>query len=129
MTSVKEQQAANIATTPRRTPRTAQTQAPVGPRGFTREALDELIALRPFEPAWMRDVRLECWRVLLDTPLPARTDEPWRRTDFSALKFDEIVSVAPVASAEVALKGTPAQMRGVIRAETNSPTPGSAMSR
>ena len=83
--------------------------------GFSREALDALMAARPFEPDWMRDVRLESWRVLQDTPKPTRSDEPWRRTDFSALKFDEIASAAAAAVVKAALRKTPAPVRGVLK--------------
>lgn len=84
-------------------------------RGFSRESLEALIASRPFEPDWLRDVRLESWRVLQDTPLPARTDEPWRRTDFSALKFDEIVAVSSPVDVKKVLKKVPLATRNVLR--------------
>ena len=87
----------------------------IGVRGFTRESLEALIASRPFEPAWMRDVRWESWRVLQDTPKPARTDEAWRRTDFSALKFEDIGSVPPATSVALALKKTPALVKNVLK--------------
>lgn len=84
-------------------------------RGFTREALEALIASRPFEPVWMHDVRREAWRVLQDTPKPAKTDEAWRRTDYAALKFDEIAAIAPAISPEAALKKTPAPIKSVLK--------------
>jgi len=84
-------------------------------RGFTRESLDALIASRAFEPAWMRDVRLETWRVLQDTPLPARTDEAWRRTDFSALRLDEITIAAQPLELKQALRRTPLPVRNVLK--------------
>jgi Fe-S cluster assembly protein SufD len=90
-------------------------QAGTEARGFTRASLDALIAARPFEPDWMRDVRLESWRVLKDTPLPARTDEPWRRTDFSALKFDDLQGVALASDVKKALKQTPLPVRNVLK--------------
>jgi Fe-S cluster assembly protein SufD len=68
-------------------------------RGFTREALDALIASR-HEPAWMRDRRLEAWRILQETPFPTTTDEPWRRTDIKALPLNDF--------SPVHLKGGPA---------------------
>ncbi len=85
------------------------------PRGFSRESLEALIAARAFEPSWMRDVRLESWRVLQDTPLPARTDEAWRRTDFSTLAFDEIAVAAQAVDAKKALRQTPLPVRNVLR--------------
>ena len=56
--------------------------------GFSVEAFEALLASRPFEPEWMRDRRRDAFHVLLDTPLPTRNDEAWRRTDFGALKLD-----------------------------------------
>ncbi len=96
-------------------PRGAGAAATAVAQGFSRQALDALIASRPFEPDWMRDVRLESWRVLQDTPKPTRSDEPWRRTDFSALKFDDIASVAAPAAVKAALRKTPAPVRGVLK--------------
>jgi Fe-S cluster assembly protein SufD len=63
--------------------------APVARRGFTEEAIQELIARRA-EPDWMRERRLDAWRTYQAIPMPARTDEEWRRTDLSRLRLDEI---------------------------------------
>jgi Fe-S cluster assembly protein SufD len=63
--------------------------APVARRGFTEEAIQELIARRA-EPDWMRERRLDAWRAYEAIPMPARTDEEWRRTDLSRLRLDEI---------------------------------------
>jgi Fe-S cluster assembly protein SufD len=63
--------------------------APVARRGFTEEAIQELIARRA-EPDWMRERRLGAWRAYQAIPMPARTDEEWRRTDLSRLRLDEI---------------------------------------
>ena len=65
--------------------------------GFSVEAFEALLASRPFEPEWMRDRRRDAFHVLLDTPLPTRNDEAWRRTDFGALKLDEVETVLPKA--------------------------------
>jgi Fe-S cluster assembly protein SufD len=73
--------------------------------GFTRETLEALIASRA-EPAWMRDRRLEAWRVLQDTPYPTTSDEPWRRTDIRALKLSEFDALG----------------RGDVSSPTSSPT-------
>lgn len=109
----KEESSEAQAADARRTEREPASDAVV--RGFTRESLDALIASRSFEPEWMREVRLESWRVLKDTPAPARSDEAWRRTDFSALKFDEIESVAQAGDLGRALKRTPALVRNVLK--------------
>ena len=75
--------------------------------GFTRESLDALIASRN-EPVWMRDRRLEAWRVLQDTPYPTTSDEPWRRTDIKGLRLNEFSPLARPAPGDRALKGVPA---------------------
>ncbi len=63
--------------------------APVARRGFTDEAVHELIASRN-EPGWMREKRLDAWRIYQSLPMPSRTDEEWRRTDLSRLRLGEV---------------------------------------
>ncbi len=67
--------------------------APVARRGFTEAAVHELIASRA-EPAWMRERRLDAWRTYQSLPMPARTDEEWRRTDLSRLRLGEVTPFA-----------------------------------
>ena len=74
-------------------------------KGFTRESLEALIASRD-EPAWMRDRRLEAWRVLIETPYPTTSDEPWRRTDVKALPISEF---SPVGRGDPARSVSPAK--------------------
>ncbi len=62
--------------------------APVARRGFSLDALNELIARRD-EPEWMRERRLDAWRAYESIPMPTRQDEEWRRTDLRRLKLDE----------------------------------------
>ena len=83
-------------------------------RGFSVDSFEALLAARPFEPEWMRDRRRDAFHVLLDTPLPTRTDEAWRRTDFGSLKLDEVEVVMSKADAEAALKGAPRSIREAI---------------
>lgn len=64
--------------------------APAARRGFTDEAVAELLARRD-EPEWMRQRRLDAWRIYQALPMPARTDEEWRRTDLRTLKLDEVL--------------------------------------
>ncbi len=62
--------------------------APVARRGFSQEALEELIARRD-EPEWMRQRRRDAWKIFQETPMPTRQDEEWRRTDLRRLKLDD----------------------------------------
>jgi len=82
--------------------------------GFGVEAFEALLASRSFEPEWMRDRRRDAFHVLLDTLLPTRTDEAWRRTDFGALKLDDVETVMPKADGEAALKGAPRSIKEAI---------------
>jgi Fe-S cluster assembly protein SufD len=82
--------------------------------GFSVEAFETLLSTRTFEPEWMRDRRRDAFHVLLDTPLPTRNDEAWRRTDFGALKLDEIETVLPQADRATALKGAPRSIKDAI---------------
>lgn len=67
--------------------------APVARRGFTEEAVAELIAGRN-EPEWVRERRLAAWQTYQQIPMPTRQDEEWRRTDLRALKLDEVAPQA-----------------------------------
>src|SRR5579863_2895431 len=63
--------------------------APTARRGFTEEALQDLMARRE-EPEWLRERRLAAWRAYEAMPMPGRTDEEWRRTDLSRLRLGEV---------------------------------------
>jgi Fe-S cluster assembly protein SufD len=41
------------------------------------------------EPQWLRESRLMAWEVYEDLPMPALTDEEWRRTDYRGIRWDE----------------------------------------
>ena len=58
-------------------------------QGFNNETAERLSQAMD-EPDWAQERRLEALRVYNDTPLPARTDEGWRRTDFSPLQLDTL---------------------------------------
>ncbi len=86
--------------------------------GFTCESLDALIAPRAAsgaEPAWMRDRRLEAWRVLQDTPYPTTSDEPWRRTDIKALKLSGFNPLGRGGEAPPSLKGAPVEWTRALK--------------
>jgi Fe-S cluster assembly protein SufD len=76
--------------------------APVARRGFTEEAVKELIERRG-EPEWMQQRRLDSWKAYESIPMPTRQDEEWRRTDLRGLRLDEIEPYG----AEGAPQGTP----------------------
>ncbi len=76
--------------------------APVARRGFSEDALAELIERRD-EPAWMRDFRRDAWKTYEGIPMPTRQDEEWRRTDLRRLKLDE---VEPQPEADGSATGT-----------------------
>lgn len=63
--------------------------APAMRRGFTEEAVAELIARRD-EPEWMRERRRDAWTTYQNIPMPTRQDEEWRRTDLRDLKLDQV---------------------------------------
>ncbi|HEU5346842.1 MAG TPA: Fe-S cluster assembly protein SufD [Ktedonobacterales bacterium] len=71
--------------------------APVARRGFNQEALEELIARRD-EPEWMRQRRLDAWKIYQATPMPTRQDEEWRRTDLRRLKLDDFDTAAATSA-------------------------------
>lgn len=62
--------------------------APVARRGFTEEAVTELIERRA-EPEWMRERRRQAWQAYQNTPMPTRQDEEWRRTDLRDLRLND----------------------------------------
>jgi Fe-S cluster assembly protein SufD len=100
---------------------TSKAKRPVAKRaaaqaksGFSQETFEVLLEARAFEPDWMRDRRRDSYHVLLDTPLPTRTDEAWRRTDFGALKLNEVEVVMPAADGKSALRGAPKSIKDAM---------------
>jgi len=47
------------------------------------------------EPGWMRDRRLEAWRLSQTLPLPQGTEEEWRRTDLRGLMLEHYLPLPP----------------------------------
>jgi Fe-S cluster assembly protein SufD len=62
---------------------------------FSIEAVHALSDARN-EPGWVRDQRVAAWEIFNALPMPARSDEEWRRTDLRRLKLDRF---APVLTA------------------------------
>ncbi|MCO5226038.1 MAG: hypothetical protein M9953_11940, partial [Thermomicrobiales bacterium] len=52
---------------------------------FTADTVRALSASRN-EPEWMLQKRLDAFAIYEQLPMPARTDEEWRRTDLRMLK-------------------------------------------
>ncbi|HEV8191683.1 MAG TPA: Fe-S cluster assembly protein SufD [Ktedonobacterales bacterium] len=73
--------------------------APAAPRGFTAQTVNELIERRN-EPEWVRQRRLDAWKIYESIPMPTRQDEEWRRTDLRGLRLNEVApySEAPVTA-------------------------------
>ena len=71
--------------------------APVARRGFTIEAMNDLLAQRQ-EPKWLRERRFAAWQTYEQIPMPTRQDEEWRRTDLRALKLDAFEPYGPPAA-------------------------------
>lgn len=74
------------------------------PLGFTRDAVEALSAHKD-EPSWVRDARLAAWDTYESLPMPARSDEEWRRTDLRRLKLDQQIPFAGLEHAASGLDG------------------------
>ena len=131
--AVKTKQIVTKKNSPQKTPKATKAARPAGakratPRvvapkaGFGLESFDALLASRPFEPEWMQDRRRDAFHVLLDTSLPTRNDEAWRRTDFGSLKLDEVEVVMPRADGTAALRGAPRSIKEAISGKGASGT-------
>jgi Fe-S cluster assembly protein SufD len=66
----------------------------------------EVLAQRNGEPQWMGDLRRSAWETYEATPMPAITDEEWRRTqpqlrkiNFDVLKIPELNGAVPLPPA------------------------------
>lgn len=83
-------------------------------KGFSRRVVEELSSLCS-EPAWLRQRRLEAWRVYEATPMPTLQDEDWRRTDISALALDELLPFAEAPCPQVdRMAQLPQELRALL---------------
>lgn len=83
-------------------------------KGFSRHVVEELSSLCS-EPPWLRQRRLEAWRVYEATPMPTLQDEDWRRTDISALALDELLPFAEAPCAQVdSVAGLHQELRALL---------------
>lgn len=71
------------------------------------EAVEALSAARN-EPAWMRDKRRAAWQLSQELPMPADTDEAWRRTDLRGLDLSQYAALSPQAEAVSSREHLPA---------------------
>ena len=62
------------------------------------EAVEALSAAKN-EPAWMRDKRRAAWQLSRELPMPADTDEAWRRTDLRGLDLGQYAALTPQVEA------------------------------
>ncbi|MGO8950390.1 MAG: Fe-S cluster assembly protein SufD [Ktedonobacterales bacterium] len=63
--------------------------APTARRGFTEDAMAELIQRRA-EPEWMTERRLESFRIYQELPMPTQQDEEWRRTSLRDIHLEDV---------------------------------------
>ncbi len=63
--------------------------APTARRGFTEDAMAELIRRRA-EPEWMSKRRLESWSIYQELPMPTQQDEEWRRTSIRDIHLEDV---------------------------------------
>jgi Fe-S cluster assembly protein SufD len=63
--------------------------------GFSRDGV-EVLARQRQETDAIRDARLKAWEIYESLPMPARSDEEWRRTDIRGLKLNRIKPFAGI---------------------------------
>lgn len=97
--------------------------------GFSAEAFEAFLASRR-EPAWVTEARRAAWALFEATPLPARNDEEWMRTDVRLLRLDRfgfprepagVAAPAPLLTAGVELAGSTTAVNGTLTAAAVDP--------
>lgn len=73
------------------------------------EAVEALSAAKN-EPAWMRDKRRAAWQLSRELPMPADTDEAWRRTDLRGLDLGQYTALPPQTEAVSGREQLPAYL-------------------
>ena len=73
------------------------------------EAVEALSASKN-EPAWMRDKRRAAWQLSRELPMPADTDEAWRRTDLRGLDLGQYAAAPSQAETVSAREQLPAYL-------------------
>ncbi|MDZ4765761.1 MAG: Fe-S cluster assembly protein SufD [Chloroflexota bacterium] len=64
--------------------RKARATAPI----FTQADVEALSAANA-EPLWLRESRLAAWELYVGMPMPGKSDEEWRRTDYRGVRWEE----------------------------------------
>ena len=59
----------------------------------------EALSAAKNEPAWMREKRRAAWQLSQELPMPADTDEAWRRTDLRGLELGQYRALVPPTGA------------------------------
>ena len=70
----------------------------------------EAVSAAKNEPAWMRDKRRAAWQLSQELPMPADTDEAWRRTDLRGLDLSQYAALSPQVEAVSRLEQLPAYL-------------------
>lgn len=50
---------------------------------------EDVVAKTTGEPEWLREAREAAWQTYEAMPMPTTSDEPWRRTDYRHIRWDE----------------------------------------
>lgn len=80
----------------------------------------ETIARWKDEPAWLIERRLEAWRHFQQLPMPALSQEAWRRIDLSDLQLDSFAMFTPARYSAETLAKLPRRLRPYLRHKQGS---------
>jgi Fe-S cluster assembly protein SufD len=81
-------------------------------RHISRDAVEDL-SRRFDEPDWLRDRRLEGWRLFEEAPAPDPLSDEWKRFDTERLSLGGLAPYAPHREAIAGRDGLPAQLRSI----------------
>jgi Fe-S cluster assembly protein SufD len=72
----------------------------------------EALSAAKNEPQWLLESRLAAWELYTETPMPPLTQEEWRRTDYTSVKWEQAGIIMPTQNA--ALDVIPAENRAPL---------------